>query len=137
MSFENISDRLTALQESNNQLKDLIERLGTLGFQPGSVPLDEDENVMTELSSEIHQTLRDQDEDFELLQEEVYDLDSGRIGSELEQEKERLDSIVKRCIKELKAYVYSYNALIISYPIKIRTQTDCQLGCKPLSAKHN
>ncbi len=105
MSFESLSERLTALQESNTQLKDLIERLETFKFQPGSVPLDTTkENVIGEITSEIQQTLRDQDEDFELLQEEVCDLDSGRPGSELEQQKDMLDHTVKRAIKELKMY---------------------------------
>lgn len=103
MSFQTLSERLTALQESNAQLKELIERLATIKFQPGSIPLDNEEgNVMTELTSEIQQTLKDQDEDFELMQEDVYDLDSGRQGSELEVQKDRLDQAVKRAIKELK-----------------------------------
>jgi hypothetical protein len=103
MSFQTLSERLTALQESNAQLKELIERLATIKFQPGSIPLyNEEGNVITELTSEIQQTLKDQDEDFELLQEDVCDLDSGRQGSELEQQKDRLDQAVKRAIKELK-----------------------------------
>jgi protein transport protein SEC20 len=103
MSFQTISERLTALQESNAQLKELIDRLATIKFQPGSIPLDNEEgNVMTELTSEIQQTLKDQDEDLELLQEDVYDLDFGRKGSELELHKDRLDQAVKRAIKELK-----------------------------------
>src|ERR1700753_850184 len=103
MSFQTLSERLTALQESNAQLKELIERLATIKFQPGSIPLDNEEgNVMTELTSEIQQTLKDQDEDLELLQEDVYDLDSGRHGSELELQKDRLDQAVKRAIRELK-----------------------------------
>jgi protein transport protein SEC20 len=103
MSFQTLSERLTALQESNTQLKELIERLAAIKFQPGSIPLDnEDGNVMTELTSEIQQTLKDQDEDLELLQEDVYDLDSGRQGSDLALQKNRLDQAVKRAIKELK-----------------------------------
>jgi protein transport protein SEC20 len=103
MSFQSLSERLTALQESNAQLKELIERLATIKFQPGSIPLENEEgNVMTELTSDIHQTLKDQDEDLELLQEDVHDLDSGRHSSELELQKDRLDQAVKRAIKELK-----------------------------------
>ena len=103
MSFESLSERLTALQESNVQLKDLIDRLATINFQPGSIPLDNEVgNVATELTAEIHQTIKDQDEDFEMLQEEVYDMDSGRPGSELQDQKNRLDQGVKRGIKELK-----------------------------------
>jgi protein transport protein SEC20 len=103
MSFESLSERLTVLQESNAQLKELIDRLAIIKFQPGSVPLDATkENVVGEITVEIQQTLRDQEEDFEVLQEEVYDLDSGRGGSELEQQKDGLDQAVKRAVRELK-----------------------------------
>jgi protein transport protein SEC20 len=103
MTFQTLSERLTALQESNAQLQELIDRLATIKFQPGSIPLDNEEgNVMTELSSEIQQTLKDQNEDLELLQEDVYDLDSGRKGSELDLQKDKLDQAVKRAVKELK-----------------------------------
>jgi protein transport protein SEC20 len=103
MSFQTLSERLTALQESNAQLQELIDRLATIKFQPGSIPLDNEEgNVMTELSSEIQQTLNDQSEDLELLHEDVYDLDSGRKGSELDLQKDKLDQAVKRAVKELK-----------------------------------
>ena len=103
MSFQTLSERLIALQESNAQLQELIDRLTTIKFQPGSIPLDNEEgNVMTELSSEIQQTLNDQSEDLELLHEDVYDLDSGRKGSELDLQKDKLDQAVKRAVKELK-----------------------------------
>ncbi|KAF7558320.1 hypothetical protein G7046_g5831 [Stylonectria norvegica] len=73
MSFEGLQDRLAALQETTTQLKDLIDRLADLKFQPGSVPLatDEDSSVSGELSAEISQVLRDGEEEQELLQEEV------------------------------------------------------------------
>jgi protein transport protein SEC20 len=132
MSFQTLSDRLTALQESNAQLKELIERLATIKFQPGSIPLDnEDGNVMTELASEIQQTLKDQDEDLELLQEDVYDLDSERQGSELEQQKSRLDQAVKRAIKELKGYVVHLHRSLLQDLIK----SDTLPAAKPLSAE--
>lgn len=109
MSFEAVSDQLKALKESNAQLKDLIDRLANINFQPGSVPLDdEDDNVAIELTSEIHQTLKEQDEDFELLLEEAQDLDAGKEHSELWQQKEELKTDVTRAITELKAYAKSF-----------------------------
>jgi protein transport protein SEC20 len=103
MSFEKISERLRTLQESNSQLKDLIDRLAAIRFQPGSLPLDNDENnVKTELTSEIHQTIKDQEEDLEILHADVSDLEAGPRGSELEQEKLGLERGVKRAIQELK-----------------------------------
>jgi protein transport protein SEC20 len=109
MSFQAVSDRLKDLQESNAQLKELIERLATIDFQPGSIPLGDDEdNVVVELTTEIQQIVKDQDEEFELLLEEVLDLDAGREGSELRQQQKELDAQVRRAMKELKMYVASY-----------------------------
>lgn len=103
MSFQSLSERLVALQESNAQLSDLIQRLATIRFQPGSIPLDdEDDNVMTELTLEIQQTFKEQDEDLELLHLDVYNLDSGREGGNLELQKNRLDDSVKKAINDLK-----------------------------------
>ncbi|RFU32014.1 hypothetical protein B7463_g4325, partial [Scytalidium lignicola] len=105
MSFESLSERLVVLQESNAQLKDLIDRLANLKFQPGSVPLDnEDGNVMTELAVEIQQTLKEQDEDFELLQEQAYDLLAGKPGSEAHERKTKLLESIQRAVQELKSY---------------------------------
>ncbi|KAL3423564.1 hypothetical protein PVAG01_05311 [Phlyctema vagabunda] len=104
MSFEALSERLSALQETNAQLRQYVERLANLKFQPGSIPLNNDEgNVVDELASEIQQTIREQDEDFELLQEEVYDIAAGRPGSEVASRKAALDGTVKRAIQELQA----------------------------------
>lgn len=103
MSFEVVSERLKALQESNAQLKDLIDRLANLKFQPGSIPLDEEEdNVKVELTAEIHQIIKDQEEDLTILQEDVIDLDFGRSDGELHQQKAFLDHAVRKAIDELK-----------------------------------
>jgi len=100
MSFQSVSDQLAILQESNAQLKDLIDRLANLKFQPGSVPLDDEEGNV---------------EDFENLQEDVYDLPDDGLGSESGEQKMDLDATVKRAIKELNLYVSArlYNMGII------------------------
>ncbi|ROT36815.1 hypothetical protein SODALDRAFT_345494 [Sodiomyces alkalinus F11] len=103
MSLEGLQERLTALQETTTQLKNLIDRLQNIRFQPGSVPLSADEdNVATELSTEIIQILREEDEELELLEEEVEDLKGGRPGSEAEHTKMRLKDGVERLKQELK-----------------------------------
>ena len=132
-SFESLQERLATLQETTGQLQGLIERLATIKFQPGSVPLsatpslsmnmtssisslgsivsgeddaeEVDPNVATELSAEINQILREEDEELELLREEVIDLRSGRPGSEAEHRKARLREGVQRLERELKGYV--------------------------------
>ncbi|KAK3355683.1 Sec20-domain-containing protein [Neurospora tetraspora] len=115
-SFETLQERLTALQETTGQLKELIERLATLKFEPGSVPLSNSisslantgadgntNNEAADLSAEISQVLREEEEDLELLQEEIIDLRSGRPGSEAEHKKTRLKEGAQRLAVELKS----------------------------------
>lgn len=109
MSFDALQDRLNALQETTAQVKELIDRLARLDFQPGSVPLPEnndgdDENAATELSAEINQILREEEEDLELLVEEVTDLRGGKDGSEAARRKDRLKEGVGRLEGEVKRY---------------------------------
>jgi protein transport protein SEC20 len=98
MSFQGLQERLSTLQETTAQLRDLIDRLANLRFQPGSVPLDasEEESVSGELSVEIGQLLREGEEDAELLKEEVEYL---RPDGE---EKDGLRAGVGRIERELK-----------------------------------
>ncbi|OHE98911.1 hypothetical protein CORC01_05807 [Colletotrichum orchidophilum] len=106
MSFEGLQERLTALQETTTQLKELIDRLQNIEFQPGSVPLggtDEENSVSAELSSEISQILREEEDELELLGEEVEDLRDGRPGSEVEHTKTRLKDGVERLKQEIKS----------------------------------
>lgn len=102
MSFQIVSERLAILQESNAQLKELINRLANIKFQPGSVPLgEEDDNVNAELAGEIQQTIKDQDEELKILQEDVIELPPARQGTELDLQKNTLDRGVKRASEEL------------------------------------
>ncbi|WYZ34731.1 hypothetical protein EsH8_I_001007 [Colletotrichum jinshuiense] len=105
MSFEGLQERLTALQETTGQLKELIDRLQNLKFQPGSVPLGagDDGGVNAELSSEISQILKEEEDELELLGEEIEDLRGGRPGSENEHTKTRLKDGVERLRQELKS----------------------------------
>ena len=109
-SSDALHDRLTALHEASNQLQDLISRLASITFEPGTVPLSTTDpdaaaaNPAAELSAEIGQLLREQEEDLELLREEVVDLRSGRPGSEAEQRKARLKDGVQRLETDLEKY---------------------------------
>lgn len=109
MSFDSLQERLTALQQTTAQVKELIDRLANLKFQPGSVPLpsgdgygEDDENVATELSGEINNILRDEEEDLELLDEEITDLRGGRDGSDAARQKGRLREGASRLEGEVK-----------------------------------
>ncbi|RBA16321.1 hypothetical protein FPRO05_11656 [Fusarium proliferatum] len=110
MSFEGLQERLTALQETTTQLKELIDRLATLKFQPGSVPLttDEESSESGELSAEITSTLRDGEEEQELLQEEVEFLRGA------EHDKDRLKENVEKIGKELASCRLSFRKARLS-----------------------
>jgi hypothetical protein len=113
MSLQVLQERLTALQTTTKQIEELISRLANFKFQPGSIPLDdEDGDVSTELSNEIHQTLKEQVEDLELLEQEVQDLPSGRPGSDRERDKAELRSRVARASQELKLYAQIHDHLL-------------------------
>lgn len=103
-SMDTLQERLAALQETTGQLKELIDRLANIKFQPGSVPLStsDDDNVATELGLEISQILREEEEDLELLHEEIIDLRAGRPGSDSEHRKTRLREGAQRLEAELK-----------------------------------
>lgn len=99
MSFQSLQERLAALQETTSQLKELIDRLADLKFQPGSVPLDasEEGSVSGELSTEIGNLLRDGDDERELLLEEVEYLrheDKARLRDGVERQGQELDRSV-------------------------------------------
>ncbi|TLD24431.1 Sec20-domain-containing protein [Venturia nashicola] len=69
-----ITARLSALCESHKTTLQLIQRLSKLSFQPGSVPLDTEEgDVRIELTSDIHESLKQQEEELDLLKQEVED----------------------------------------------------------------
>ncbi|KAI1294556.1 Sec20-domain-containing protein [Xylaria venustula] len=102
--FTDLQDRLNVLQDATKQLEELIHRLASFDFQPGSVPLGaaDDGNVGSELSSEINQILREQEEELELLQEEIIDIRPGRPGSTLQHDKDRLKDGAERLAQELQ-----------------------------------
>lgn len=74
MTTQALNARLTPLFESLKQTQQLITRLSKFPAQPGTSPSNPDEgDARLELSAEIHQSLKEQEEDFELLRQEVED----------------------------------------------------------------
>ncbi|KAK8162756.1 hypothetical protein BKA80DRAFT_273557 [Phyllosticta citrichinensis] len=104
-----LATRLSSLSHQNKQTVQLIHRLAKLQFQPGSGPLDGDEgDVRIELSSDIHDSLRQQEEELELFKQEVEELIGSRVirtgtkESDKEREKSRLSIQVARLEEDLK-----------------------------------
>ncbi|KAL6910685.1 hypothetical protein GGI43DRAFT_390810 [Trichoderma evansii] len=100
MSLEGLQERLAALQETTAQLRELIDRLANVEFQPGSVPLniEEEGSVSGELSAEAGLILKNGLEDQQLLCEEAKYLRRGG------HEKERLEDGIERVGKELGSH---------------------------------
>ncbi len=80
MITQSLSARAALLSEANKHTLHLIHRLARLPAQPGSSPLNSEAgDARLELTAEIHQSLKEQEEQFELLQQELEDLpDTGR-----------------------------------------------------------
>ncbi|KAK4461849.1 hypothetical protein QBC42DRAFT_269070 [Cladorrhinum samala] len=118
-TFDSLQERLSALQETTNSLKELIKRLATIEFQPGSVPLtnSSEDNVASELSAEIISILREEEDDLELRQEEIIDL---RTTKQTESRKIRLKEAASRIEEELKACHKSFRAAQLSAQSSLR-----------------
>lgn len=109
LQLQSLSARLDALSDNLRTTIQLINRLAKLSFHPGSIPLDTEEgDVRTELTSDIHESLKQQEEDLELLKQEVADYtgpdrpSQSRRESERDKEKARLSVQVVRLGEDLK-----------------------------------
>lgn len=109
MTTSSLSARLTTLSDSNKAILQLVHRLSKLNFQPGSLPLNSDEgDVRVELSAEIHENLKQLEEELELIKQEVEELTAGAASSarrrdgERDRERSRLTVQVARLGEDLK-----------------------------------
>ncbi|KAL8961515.1 MAG: hypothetical protein Q9193_001936 [Seirophora villosa] len=111
MNIPNLTDRLQTIHDAHKQTLHLIHRLSKLPATPGSSSLDpEAADARLELSAEIHQNLKEQEEEFELLQQEVDDQtgtaswtsSARRRDSERERERTALAAQVARLGEDQK-----------------------------------
>jgi protein transport protein SEC20 len=101
--------RLATLHDTHKSTVQLINRLSNLKFQPGSLPLAEDEgNVRNELTTEIHDNLKKEDDELEILRQEVQESaytnhsTSSSRDSEREKEQSRLAIQIARLSEDFK-----------------------------------
>lgn len=74
MSFQDLNARLVLLFDAYKQTLQLINRLARLPAQLGSSSLSTDSSdARLELGAEIHQSLKEQEDSFELLRQDVED----------------------------------------------------------------
>lgn len=97
MTSTTLHSRIVSLTDARKTTHGLIHRLSRLPAQPG---IDNSE-VRAELSGEIHQLLKEQEEELELLRQEVEDFTVGR-DPEREAEKARLEIGVQRLGEDLR-----------------------------------
>jgi len=78
MTAQELQSRLKSLFEAHREAAVLISRLSKLGAQSGTdSPHPDDSESRVELSAEIHQSLKEQEEEYELLKQDVEDYTSG------------------------------------------------------------
>lgn len=110
MNAQALQARLTPLFDSLKQTQQLITRLSKLPSSAGSSPSNLEGDARVELSADIHQSLKEQEEDFELLRQEVEDQTNSsswasnarRRDSGREREKTDLTAQVTRLGEDLK-----------------------------------
>ena len=111
MNTQALNIRLQSLFDAHKQTVQLISRLSKLPASPGSSPLNPDAaDARQELSAEIHQSLKEQDEDLELLRQEIEDQTNTvswtsaarRRDSERERDRSGLAQQVARLGEDLK-----------------------------------
>ena len=114
MSSQTLNAQLGSLFEAHKQTLQLIDRLAKLTIQPGSSALTSDSSdARVELGAEIHQSLKEQEESFELLRQEVEDptinagweLAARRKHSDKERDRTDLATQVTRLGENLKTHV--------------------------------
>ena len=114
MSSQNLNAQLVSLFEAHKQTLQLINRLAKLPIQPDSSALTSDfSDARVELGAEIQQSLKEQEEGFELLRQEIEDpaINAGwvlavrRNHGDKERDRTDLATHVTRLGENLKAYV--------------------------------
>ncbi|MCJ1283780.1 hypothetical protein MMC26_003111 [Xylographa opegraphella] len=111
MTTQELNLRLKSLSEALHEVSSLIAKLSKLSaLSNTSSPHPDEAESRVELSAEIHQSLKEQEEDYDLLKQEVEDLDSSgswasgvrRLDSEKDRERITLLTQLERLGEDLK-----------------------------------
>lgn len=101
MTTPALNARLTVLFDAHKQSLHLINRLAKLPSQPGTESLNpESTEARLELGADIHQSLKEQEQDFELLRQEIEDQTSASLTTaarrkDSERERETTDLLAR------------------------------------------
>ena len=118
MASQSLSARLQVLADTYKNTLTLIQRLQKLPTTPGTFSNSNADDPRLELSSEIHQSLKEQEDELETLRQEVDDatanVSGGYVGggsvrrrnSEQVHERERIAATVAKLGEDLKLYAF-------------------------------
>ena len=145
MNVQTLNARLTSLFDSLKQTQRIITRLSKSSAQSNTNHSDlEDEDSRLELGAEIHQSLKEQEEDFELLRQECEDYTDTSSWSHISRRRERgrdsektdLAAQVTRLGEDLKTCVNETRASMDKADILTRSAR-AQFRKAQLQAKRN
>ena len=134
MTTQELNSRLKSLSEALREVSILVTKLSKLSVPANNnSPHPDEAESRVELSAEIHQSLKEQEEDYDLLKQEVDDLDSGgswasgarRRDSEKDRERITLLTQLERLGEDLKLWVDSLvlgDLLLIDFSYRARAQ---------------
>jgi protein transport protein SEC20 len=105
-SHLDLSRQVAGLSDQLKTTDTLIAQLGKLTFQPGSEPLDGEGGVRVELTQDIHESLKQLAEDFEIIKQEASDFAPGsrshHRASRKDNDEARLSAKVIRIGEDLR-----------------------------------
>ena len=146
MTAQELNSRLKSLFEAIREVSSLITKLSKLSAPShNSSPHPDEAESRVELSAEIHQSLKEEEEDYDLLKQEVEDLDSGgswasgarRRDSEKDRERITLLTQLERLGEDLKLCVESLswgNLLLTDLYIEL-APSSARPNCRPNATK--
>ncbi|KAK5124320.1 hypothetical protein LTR85_002023 [Meristemomyces frigidus] len=108
MTTTQLPQQLSQLSDTLKATNALITRLSKLTFQPGSEPLESENTVRVELAQDIHDGLKQLEEELELLKQEAEDFTAAGSGthkrrdSERDRERARLSAQLARLGEDLR-----------------------------------
>jgi protein transport protein SEC20 len=89
-ALPSLQGRLDALQETHKATLQLISRLVSLKLEPGSLPSNTTApDARSELTAEIHDRLKREDEDLEIASQEVQDTAVSDLSASAHRDRER------------------------------------------------
>jgi protein transport protein SEC20 len=114
-TFPSLQARLDALQETHKATLQLINRLASLKLQPGSLPANTTTpDARSELTAEIHDRLKREDEQLEIASQEVQDSTVSDLSASAHRdgERDRVQALLAIQVAKLRE---DFNQYVLMY----------------------